>query len=256
MEEEVKPVELKGRARLRAMAQKLYPDKQYADDSEDDIDDMVDAHEKHAATSQRLAEGIKAHPGFASVIGSLVEGKHPMHAVVAHYGKDIMGLDPESEEFAQILAADDEHTRKMEEIAMKEAESKSGEEEHQKKLSDAGKVLEEFATSKGWDEAATTEFLNKVQEQIVTPILELTYTPEFFEAADKWVNHDEHVDDAQKQGMDAGIAAGKTQKIIAKEQQLGDGIPALRGGGAVAPKEKKPQGEMDFWAKAKASQKK
>lgn len=243
--------ELQGRPRLHQLMQQMNPDKQYPEDGDDDINDMLALHEKHAGTSQRLAEGIKAHPGFAHVVGSLLEGKHPMHAVVAHYGKDVMAMNPESEEFAELMKADDEHTRMLEAEAKKEEENEKGKAEHMGKLAKAGEILEAFAKEKNMDEKATAEFMGKVQDEIVTPILEIQYTPDFFEAAYKWVNHDDHVEEAQEQGLQAGRAAGKNERIVAKTKDLSDGIPALKSGGADLNQGESETYQPDFWERNK-----
>jgi hypothetical protein len=230
------------RDRLRQKMQAINPQKDYGS-GDDDINDMLDLHDKHEAAANKLAEGIKKYPAMAGVFGSMAEGKHPLHAIVSGFGKDVMDMDPESEEFANIVKSQDEYSRKQEDLG------KSDKEFH-KNMEESGKVFQEFAESKQMDDKAFSDWFQKFYEYFGVPILSGAYNLEVLQKADDAMNHDDHVAQAQQDGIQAGVVATKNAKIIAKNKDMGgDNIPSLHGSPAPSIKQPEAEGKGDIWDK-------
>lgn len=235
---------LKGRALMRRKLSEMHPD-QYGDDYQwpDEEDTDIEAYMEYAnglgernksmtEVSQRLADGIKKNPAMADVFLEIIEGRNPMSAIVRAYGKDMLSMDPDSEDFKEIVAAEDERARKMAEDMERTAKS---DEEFQDNLDASNAVFEEFAKEKGMDENAFKEFFQSVYDLFATPIFQGLYTKDFLERVYKAINYDGDIE----QAIEAGEVQGKNAKIVeGKKRKVGDGIPSFQGSGAqVAPEQ-------------------
>jgi hypothetical protein len=243
---------LKGRARMRQLLSETYPEKQYADDSEEDMDDFLarydelnGKHGKLKELSDRIAEAIRSNPKVAMMFQDIIEKRNPMKSVVSAYGKDVLEMDPESEEFGEIVASQDEHARMQAEEAERSAQKDA---EFQQNLAGSEAAFQAFAQEKGMDEKAFGDFFNAFYGMFAAPVFEGVYTKDLLDAAYRALNYEQDVQDAGK----AGEVKARNAKIVAmKKEQVGDGLPGLQGSPAAEAKEKSPSrmpGRRDIWS--------
>ncbi|MDR1153535.1 MAG: hypothetical protein LBL04_02395 [Bacteroidales bacterium] len=229
---------LKGRARMRQLLSEVHPEKQYADDSEEDMDDFLaqydelsGKHGKLKESSERIAEAIRSNPKVAMMFQDIIEKRNPLKSIVGTYGKSVLEMDPESEEFGEIVAAEDEHARMQAEEAERSAQKDA---EFQQNLADSEAAFQAFAQEKGMDEKGFGDFFNAFYGMFAAPVFEGVYTKDLLDAAYRALNYDQDVQDAEK----AGEVKAKNAKIVAmKKEQVGDGLPGLQGSSDL--KEKK-----------------
>lgn len=202
------------RERLRNYMKSKKPDTVYNDDDTDDTDlnDMLDytsaLDEKHTQMTQsnkRLAEAINRDPAVGAFLAAIVEGKSPSYAAARYLGRDFLEADPDSDEFAEIVKAEEERQADVE-------RTRKQQQEFDTNLEKSETAFDNFARENGMDETAFEAFFKEVYAVLLNPIMAGNYTPEVLDRLKKAMDYDAAVADAEQ----VGRAAARNEKIITK----------------------------------------
>ena len=170
--------------------------------------------------NDKLAETLERDPRLAQLLMDVIGGKRNAHSAMARYfGSSFMTLDEESPEFEEIMIADEERKEELIRLA-------NDRHEYEKNLSDSIPVIEEFCKEKGYD---ASDFMDKVWESLVFPILAGKYSKDVCVALDHALTYEKDVEDA----FAAGDIKGRNTNIQRMKEEYGDGLP--KGINSVAP---------------------
>lgn len=170
--------------------------------------------------NERLAGILERDPRLAQMLMDVINGKRKAHSAMARYfGNSFMMLDEDSPEFEEIMLAEEERKDEMMRLA-------NDRHEYEKNITESVPVIEEFCKSKGYD---ASEFMDKVWESLVLPILAGKYTNEVCVALDHAITYEKDVEDA----FVAGDIKGRNTNIRRMKEEFGDGMP--KGISSVAP---------------------
>lgn len=162
--------------------------------------------------NERLKEVLERDPRMAQMLLDMIQGKRNAHSAVARYfGRSLMEVDEDSPEYEEMLLADEE--RKEEVLRMA-----NDRKEYEANLQESQPVIEEFCREHGYEPA---EFMDRVWEQIVFPIMAGRYTHEVCMALDHALTYDKDIEDA----FAAGDIKGRNTNIQRMKQDFGDGLP-------------------------------
>lgn len=168
----------------------------------------------------KLTEVLERDPRLAQLLLDVIEGKRNAHTAMARYfGTSLMAFDEQSPEFEEIMLADNERKDEMARLA-------NDRHEYEKNLSESISLIESFCTSKGYD---PSDFMDKVWEKLVFPILAGKYSYDVCVALDHAVTYEQDVEDA----FIAGDIKGRNTNIRRMKEEYGDGLP--KGINSVAP---------------------
>lgn len=170
--------------------------------------------------NERLAEILERDPRLAQLLTDVITGKRNAHSAMARYfGNSFMRLDEESPEYEEIMIADEERKEEMMRLA-------NDRHEYEKNISESIPVIEAFCTGRGYD---ASDFMDKVWESIVFPILAGKYTNDVCVALDHAITYEKDIEDA----FAAGDIKGRNTSIQRMKEDFGDGMP--KGMNSVAP---------------------
>ena len=170
--------------------------------------------------NRRLATILEQDPRLAQLLVDIVHGKRSAHAAMArYYGKSFLDFEEGSPEYEEMLLMDEERRNEAYEIARNRKE-------YETNLNNSRPVIEEFCRQHGYEPA---EFMDKVWEQLVFPILSGTYTADVCQALEHAVSYEQDVEDA----FAAGNIKGRNTNIRRMQEEFGDGLP--KGMNSVAP---------------------
>lgn len=181
--------------------------------------------------NQRLADALESDPRLAQMLVDMVEGKRNAHSAVARYfGRGFVSADEGTPEFEEMMLADEERKNEVMRLA-------NDRREYEANLQESLTVIEEFCNEKGYD---PSDFLDKVWEQLVFPIMSGRYTVEVCTALDHAMNYEKDVEDA----FAAGDIKGRNHNIMRMKSDFGDGMP--KGMSSVAPdvQQKRPRNSL------------
>lgn len=174
--------------------------------------------------NKRLATILEQDPRLAQLLVDIVHGKRSAHAAMArYYGKSFLDFEEGSPEYEEMLLMDEERRNEAYEIARNRKE-------YETNLNNSRPVIEEFCRQHGYEPA---EFMDKVWEQLVFPILSGVYSPEVCQALDHAISYEQDVEDA----FAAGNVKGRNTNIRRMQESFGDGLP--KGISSMAPVEEK-----------------
>lgn len=170
--------------------------------------------------NEKLAGILERDPRLAQMIVDMVEGKRNAHSAMARYfGTSMMQIDEDSPEFEEMMLADEE--RKQEVIRLT-----NDKREYERNLEESLPVIEKFCSERGYD---ASEFMDKVWEVVVFPIMAGKYTVDVCTALDHAVSYEKDVADA----FEAGSVKGRNMNIQRMKEDYGDGLP--KGMNSAAP---------------------
>lgn len=170
--------------------------------------------------NDKLAEILERDPRLAQLLLDVIGGKRNAHsAMVRYFGNSFMTIDEDSPEFEEIMMADEERKEEMIRLA-------NDRREYERNLADSVPVIEEFCKEKGYD---ASEFMDKVWENLVFPILAGKYSNSVCVALDHALTYEKDVEDA----FVAGDIKGRNTNIQRMKEDFGDGMP--KGINSVAP---------------------
>lgn len=181
--------------------------------------------------NQRLADALERDPRLAQMLVDMVEGKRNAHSAVARYfGRGFVSADEGTPEFEEMMLADEERKNEVMRLA-------NDRREYEANLQESLTVIEEFCNEKGYD---PSDFLDKVWEQLVFPIMSGRYTVEVCTALDHAMSYEKDVEDA----FAAGDIKGRNHNIMRMKSDFGDGMP--KGMSSVAPdvQQKRPRNSL------------
>ncbi|MBR3976193.1 MAG: hypothetical protein IKJ95_00010 [Bacteroidaceae bacterium] len=183
---------------------------------------------QNSRQNERLAQVLERDPRMAQLLMDMINGKRNAHSAVARYfGRSLMELDEESPEYEEMLMADGERQEEVMRMA-------NDRREYENNLRASMPVIEQFCDERGYD---PSEFMDKVWEQVVFPILTGRYTTEVCTALDHALTYEQDVEDA----FAAGDIKGRNTNIQRMKANFGDGLP--KGMASVAPPaDNKPKG--------------
>jgi hypothetical protein len=172
--------------------------------------------------NERLATMLDRDPRLAQMMADVINGKRGAHSAVARYfGRGMMSVDEGSPEFEEIMMADEERKEEIVRLA-------NDRREYEKNLAESIPVIEEFCKAKGYD---ASEFMDKVWDSVVFPILAGKYSNDVCVALDHAITYDKDVEDA----FAAGNIKGRNTNIRRLQEEFGDGLP--KGVSSVAPEQ-------------------
>lgn len=170
--------------------------------------------------NKRIAETLERDPRLAQLLMDVINGKRNAHSAMARYfGNSFMTYDEDSPEFEEIMLADEERKEEMMRLA-------NDRHEYERNLTESIPVIEAFCKQKGYD---ASDFMEKVWESLIFPILAGKYTNEVCMALDHAVTYEKDVKDA----FAAGDIKGRNMNIQRMKEEFGDGMP--KGLNSVAP---------------------
>ena len=170
--------------------------------------------------NERLARILERDPRLAQLLMDVINGKRKAHSAMARYfGNSFMTFDEDSPEFEEIMLAEEERKEEMMRLA-------NDRHEYEKNISESVPVIESFCAAKGYD---VSEFMEKVWESLVFPILAGKYTNDVCVALDHAITYEKDVEDA----FAAGDIKGRNTNIRRMKEEFGDGMP--KGMNSVAP---------------------
>ena len=170
--------------------------------------------------NERLASVLELDPRLAQLLSDVVQGKRSAHASMArYYGKSFLDFEEGSPEYEEMLRMDEERRNEAYEMARNRRE-------YEANLERSRPAIENFCSEHGYEPA---EFMDRVWEQLVFPILSGTYTPEVCQALEHAINYEQDVEDA----FAAGNIKGRNTNIRRLQEEFGDGLP--KGVSSAAP---------------------
>lgn len=175
---------------------------------------------KNKEQNQILADALQRDPRLAQMMLDVIEGKRNAHSALARYFGNSMGiLDEDTPEFEEVLKADEERREEL----MRAANERKLYEDN---LEASRSVIDEFCRERGYDPA---DFMNRVWEELVMPILSGNYSYEVCTALNNALNYEQDVENA----FAAGDIKGRNTNIQRLREDLGDGMP--KGLSSAAP---------------------
>lgn len=207
-ETEVKPTK---REMLNKLLLEEIPDYN-ADDDESAAELLTNYITGNKEQRNKLAEALQNDPRLAQMLADIVSGKRgAANSMVRYFGKDFLSAEEGSPEFDEIQAAEEERKKEMEAL-------EASQQEYSNNLEKSIPVVEEWCKEKGYE---MDEFLDKVWQQVISPIMSGSYSREVCDFLDKGLNYDKDTKDA----LDAGVVQGRNENINKMREERGDGLP-------------------------------
>ena len=207
------------------------------DDEEASSEAVMNFLNSSNESKKRIADALKNDPRLAQMIADIVSGKRGAAAsAVRYFGKDFLNAEEGSEDYEEIIKAEEE--RKKEQEAM-EASQK----EYEENITKTMPYVEEFCKEKGYN---IDEFLTKIWDEVIAPIESGLYSTHLCNIIDKGLNYDKDVNDALK----AGEIKGRNENIHKLKQEKGDGLPSISGSEQVQQPKKKGNSFINLAMKA------
>lgn len=163
---------------------------------------------------QKLVDAINQDPRIAQLLSDIATGKRSAAGSFARYfGKDFLSAEEGSQEYEDIMAAEQE--RKAEVEAMAENERM-----YKQNIDQSVPIIEKFCSDRGINQ---DEFLSNVWDRMISPIMQGMYTEELLTMLDNALNYEKDVNDAMK----AGEVKGRNTNIAKmRSDKVGDGMPS------------------------------
>lgn len=160
----------------------------------------------------KLAEALQQDPRLAQMLADIVSKKRgASNAMVRYFGKDLINAEEGTPEYDDIQAAEEERKSEMEAM-------EASRQEYSSNLEASMPIVEEWCKEKGYK---MDEFLDKVWETVISPVMSGNYSREVCELLDKGMNYDRDTADA----MAAGVVKGRNENINKIKEERGDGMP-------------------------------
>jgi hypothetical protein len=226
--DEPKPKSRKGRERYNAAARGILADK-YSEDDEDANDDgIADYLERVGASNKRISEALNKNPKFAQAFSDVLSGKRTgANAIARYFGKPLLELDEDSDDYKDFMKGEEERIAEAEEIA-------KDKEQYDANLAKSMELLNSFAESKGYQ---ADDFKQQIYDKILVPVLSGNYTEETLQILLNGLNYDEDVNSAK----DAGRIEARNERIEQmRSSKIGDGVGKGIVGSKSVNKEPKP----------------
>lgn len=168
--------------------------------------------ENNKEQNEKLAAVIETDPRLAQMLVDIVNGKRNAHSALARYYGSSMGqLSEDSPEYEEMMQADEE---RREELMRAAAERR----DYENNLQSSRAIIENFCKERGYEPA---DFMNRVWDSIVMPILSGNYSHEVCVALDNALNYEQDVENA----FVAGDIKGRNTNIQRLKENFGDGMP-------------------------------
>lgn len=207
-EEEITPT--KREVLNRLLAEEI-PDYN-ADDDESSAEMLTNYINGNREQRNKLAEALQQDPRLAQMLADIVSGKRgSAGSMVRYFGKDFLSVEEGTPEFEEMQTAEEERKKEMEAM-------ESSTREYSNNLERSIPIVEEWCKGKGYD---MDEFLDKVWNSVVAPIMSGNYSQEVCDFLDKGLNYDKDTKDA----LDAGVVQGRNENINKMREEQGDGLP-------------------------------
>lgn len=162
--------------------------------------------------NERLADVVDNDPRLAQMLIDIINGKRNAHSALARYYGSSMGrIKENTPEYEEMMQADEE---RREELMRAAADRR----EYEKNLEVSRGVIENFCKERGYEPA---DFMNRVWDGLVMPILSGNYSHEVCVALDNALNYEQDVESA----FAAGDIKGRNTNIQRMREDYGDGMP-------------------------------
>ena len=209
-----------------------YPDRQFDDDEAlfgqigDDYDDFDKRIQGYQERENAFSQMFGSDPRTANFLMDWKNGKDPLVEFARRFGKD--ALEDESK-LEQIAAANKEYLERL-------AENERLEQEYQTNVAKSLELADAFEKKNGLSEEQGNKVLDLIS-QIAKDYITGVISEETLGLALKAINHDNDVEDANREGEARG-ANKKIEEKLRKPKKT-DGVPAVQGanGGAAAPED-------------------
>lgn len=170
--------------------------------------------------NDQLVEALQRDPRLAQMLVDIIDGKRNAHSAFARYYGTSMGrISKGTPEYEEMMQADEE---RREELLRAAADRR----QYEDNLTASRSVIEDFCNQRGYNPA---DFMNRVWEGLVMPILSGNYTMAVCTALDNALNYEQDMESA----FAAGDIKGRNTNIRRMREEWGDGMP--KGMSSVAP---------------------
>lgn len=213
------------RSRYAERLKAKYPDKEYADDEElfGQINDDYDGYDKQLSEYQSreksLSDLFTSNPHSAAFLTDWRNGEDPIVGMIRKFGDDFKEAleDPDKQE--ALAAANKEYAERI-------AKESEYEEEYQKNINDTLTTLEQMQQEDGLSDDEIDQAMEMLMGIMKDGLLG-KFSRESIHMALKAINHDSHVEQADREGE----VRGKNSKIEEKLRKGGksDGTANLAG---------------------------
>lgn len=198
--------------RLQDLLKEVFSDGFNPEDEESTSGKLFDYIKSGKERQGKLAEALTEDPRLAQLLADVVGKKKNAHGALARYfGKDYLSAEEGTPEYDELMREEEERKKESDDA---EASAK----EYENNLNESMPIVEEFCKGNGYE---TTEFLDKVWNTVVSPILSGLYTQELCEILNNGMNYSSDVQDAMK----AGEVKGRNMNIARMRKDEGDGLP-------------------------------
>lgn len=183
-----------------------------SDDEEASAEMLIGYINGSREQKNKLAEALQQDPRLAQMLADIVSKKRGAgSAMVRYFGRDLINAEEGTPEYDEIQAAEEERKSEMEAM-------EAGSQEYSSNLEASMPIVEEWCKEKGYQ---MDEFLDKVWETVISPIMSGNYSREVCELLDKGMNYDKDTADA----LAAGVVKGRNENINKLREEQGDGMP-------------------------------
>ena len=210
---------------------KRHPDTEYADDEaifgqiSDDYDDYDKELSSYKANEEALGDMMSRDPRSAHFLSNWRDGADPVVELVRQFGTDIKDAIDDPERLEQIAEANKEFVERV-------AKEKELADTYESNLEESLQALDTFQSERGLSD----DEVDDIMEYLVTIVKDGVmgrFTSESFDMAQKALNHDVDVEQADMEGEVRGRNAKIDEKL--RKSSKGDGVPMLAGKNGQAP---------------------
>jgi hypothetical protein len=223
---------LKNSDKFKQRIKKANGDKDFADDeafyekASAELDNLEKYRNNNMEANKALMEIFDAEPEVAEVLKDMVKGASFREAIARHFAPDELMPgegDPDEEGWKRNAESRSKKLAENEETNKKRAENDDF----------TMKEIKDFAKDNNLEPDKAEEILGKIGEELDN-VYSGKISRNFLNLMYKGFNHEDDVKNAEATGK----IAGKNEKIEIKKENkpVGDGLPSIKGGGAI-PKE-------------------
>lgn len=216
MEDEVKtteitveePVGTSARQELEALLLEILPEEKQTGD----VDQMaLDWIREQREMNNRIADKLSEEPELAQILVEVVNGGTAARSLVRHLGRDFINAEEGTPEYDEMMAADNEFRAERESIREKKAEFDTK----------AAAFFTAFRDYCEKNNLVYEEYLGKIMEKLLGPVMSWEATDEVFDRLVKAVDYEKDTEDA----FVAGETKGRNTNIYEMRMKPSDGMP-------------------------------
>lgn len=228
------PPAARGRARLAERMKKSLGER-WTDDEDanadawlDDMDKADEDNRQRREMDTKLGEALANDSRLAAALGDVMQNKRGAGAALArYYGRDLLTAEEGSDEYKELMEAEEERRKEAEELL-------AAEQAYDKNVERTMPEVERFCKENNKDVEA---FKQQLWEKIIFPVMNGEYTQELCQIVLHGLDYDSDIEDAKA----AGRIMGRNDNIERLRENREAGQMTSGFGGAAMPPERKPE---------------